>query len=392
MRAPKDDYWGDDDSDGETESLNPEYLEKLSIEEEGGALQETGWASRPKSNGKTSRRGQPKVGGCCGICRIWTGLDRFTISVWLLLALGISLIIPGVTLRMEFVPTPLPFVALPLHFCDGQRGSSMYILSNTPCHAITATEKSSIPTVGGEFRAKLREGFLFDSIHYVPRLAFPEKLQFSMVLSFELLSQGEVKATSSIKFDSSRGVDGPRTAGIPRRLGVKGTQVLVYLPSPEGEDNYGESPAARKMCSNPSGCTHRLSSTMSELAVTQSVFSLSSTSRDDAAAAVASPDTKATLNTDNSDAKARISMPVDDLEIVLRNVAVQIKESSGESRKRTADTPVPELLLSFHQYELTPRQDQGVKIAIAGVAILFVGLSLDCLSRIMMRIKGTKER
>mmetsp|Transcript_33111 Transcript_33111/g.46225 ORF Transcript_33111/g.46225 Transcript_33111/m.46225 type:complete len:392 (+) Transcript_33111:108-1283(+) len=391
MRGPKDDFWGED-SDGETESLNPEYLEKLSIEEEGGALQDNGWPSRSKLNGKASRRGQPKAGECCGICRKWTGFDRFTISVWLLLALGVSLIIPGVTLRMEFVPTPLPFIALPLHSCDGPKGSSVYILSNTPCSAIIATAKSSIPAVGGEFRAKLREEFLFDSIHYIPRLAFPEKMQLSVVLSFELLSQGEVRAKSSIKFDSSHGVDKSHTAGISRRLGVKGTEVLVYLPNPEGKNNYGESPAARKMCSNPSGCTHRLSSTMTELAITQSVFSLSSTSSDDASAAAGSSDATATSHADNGEAKARISMPVDDLEIVLRNVAIQTKESPGASTRRTADTPVPEVLLSFHQYELTPRQDQGVKIAIAGVAILFAGLSLECLSRIMMRIKGTKER
>mmetsp|Transcript_17883 Transcript_17883/g.43751 ORF Transcript_17883/g.43751 Transcript_17883/m.43751 type:complete len:353 (+) Transcript_17883:216-1274(+) len=338
--------WSDSEADDdETTSLNPHVIEQFEFDGDGEGLRRKreGVIALVKKNGQESI----------------AGFDRFTVLTMLLSLLGVCLIIRGLLLRLDSVPTPLPFVSLPIRLCE-QRDSHGFVLLNGACPK-TGTFLSE-DTADEPIRIPLHGNFLLHSIQYVPRVAFPEIYRIEGTLNFGLEQRGR-----SV-FES-----GPVSFGhlIPEnlyRLGGRGTEMPVYIP------RFSNRQGLSTECESPLGCAHRFEESMVEVAFPQKPFQI--------------PD-------DETQELNRIEQkPVEALELVLRNLAIRLTTQSKLSTVplRSSKTPPPEILLSFHQYMLTERQIDGVKITIAGFVFLFAGVSLFVLPRAVSRSKSVKSK
>mmetsp|Transcript_18981 Transcript_18981/g.33946 ORF Transcript_18981/g.33946 Transcript_18981/m.33946 type:complete len:411 (-) Transcript_18981:393-1625(-) len=395
-------FWSNDESeDDETSSLNPQRVLSFSIEEEHDIRDaECGMAACKGLRRKKGKKA--KVSSSSSMSRIapdaWSHLvapvkqlDKLTVAVICIVLIGTALIIPGLLMRMEFVPTPYPFVALPLKKCGVSKAGagSWFTLTGMNCPAgISVTGQDSLVkgtnvkagSSSGQVSVELHPNFLMQSIHYMPRIAFPEHLQLTGEVSFELQRDGETVADATLSLSEFK-------ASQMYRLGIKGTEVPVYLPKVGSSTSSSSSPSRSsssssslasspslvgggKMCSAPVGCTYKLASTMVEGAAVRSGFVISPGGIE--------------LNTNTDLAIAM--RPISKLTLVFKNTKIR---AVSESKSDPFRVP-PEILLSFHQYLLTERQARGITVAFAGVSVLFVGLSLLCLSRAMKRDK-TKE-
>eukprot|EP00471_Norrisiella_sphaerica_P003282 CAMPEP_0184489552 /NCGR_PEP_ID=MMETSP0113_2-20130426/15769_1 /TAXON_ID=91329 /ORGANISM="Norrisiella sphaerica, Strain BC52" /LENGTH=357 /DNA_ID=CAMNT_0026873041 /DNA_START=184 /DNA_END=1257 /DNA_ORIENTATION=- len=334
-----------EESDEETASLNPEHIiEQFSVEEAG------------ESSLKKRKRRKKRVRGQDEKC---LELNRCNVLTLLLSGLGVALILAGIILRMEHVPTPSPFVAIPLQACQDAKGDTVYVLSTLRCQRIKEGRFDDAAPEG-ELLAKLHEDYLQSSIHYMPRLAFPEKFELYGGLSFDLLRDGDLVASASIPLDAYK----PQQL---YRLGVRGSRVPVYLPEAGLESMYG----TRGMCAKLEGCLYPLSETMVEVAALRGTFTI--------------PPAKEELRAiENSKLFKAARRPVQNLELVIKNVKIRAVHSKEEDlavlQKEARRHSPPEVLISFHQCELTQSQARGVSIMIGGMIILFIGISVLCLS------------
>jgi len=332
---PLDLTYSDDSDPDETASLNPERVLQFSI-----ADPEVGINSR-KPKGFLARKRKAD----CAKPEMFN-MDGYSIAILAVMTLGIMLLLPGLAMRMKALPTPFPFVALPLRSCgrtevsEGQH-TVAYTLTGLGCQG------GGDPGTVSALEVALHEQFLLDSVHYMPRIAFPENLHLSGHLTLELRRDDETVATAAIDFSRFK-------RDRLYRLGVRGSVVPVYFPPghPTVNGIKGDD-----QCLSPEGCLHKLSSTLVEGAIRKGAFAIRPKG-----------DT--------------IMQPIEKLSVVFRNADIR---ATGHGGRHEAP---PEILLSFHQNMLTDKQAKGVKMAIGGVTLVFVGLSLLCFSRAVDREKN----
>ncbi|GAB5357315.1 hypothetical protein AAMO2058_000364000 [Amorphochlora amoebiformis] len=346
----------------ETQSLNPQILHRFSVQDAEDE-EEAKWAKKARRmgcRGKT-QRATAKAAAAAAVgarnCKESFILDKLSTVVLVTFLLGIALIIPGAAMRLDSLPTPFPFVALPLRECTQTEKESegQYILATAECTKDDDHRWGKIKRGKGTLRVPLHEEFLLQGVHYMPRVAFPEHLTLSGILTFQLLRDDEVVAHADLELSAFK----PERL---YRLGVRGTTVPVYLPSLPKNSRHISEIGSGNMCKSPRGCQYRLSSSMVEAAAVRGAFTIGSLGLE--------------------------MQPVSNLTLVLENV--EILAGGKEMVRLGKNEDVPEILLSFHQYMLTDRQSRGVKICIAGITLVFVGLSLLCISRAIDRSK-TKE-
>jgi hypothetical protein len=101
---------------------------------------------------------------------------RFNVLVWLIASLGLSLILPGFVMRLESVPEPSPFLALNL--CRTADGSFVGQHGRCPSDSQSGGNKAVVSDVESPStqRIALHSGMLLSSIHYIPRIAVPKRL------------------------------------------------------------------------------------------------------------------------------------------------------------------------------------------------------------------------